>query len=99
LHSNIVRIISLPIIILDVILQPLYESLNFIEIYNLYRFELAKTDTCISPWNVANVILKTYFRKRLMFIVIIQDMQPIKTILHKFQQILVKRQFLIKCYD
>jgi len=35
--------------------------------------------------------LKTYFIKRLKFIVIIQDMQPTKTILYnKFQQTLAK---------
>jgi len=35
--------------------------------------------------------LKTCFRKRLTVTVIIQDMQPNKTILYKFQQNLVKK--------
>jgi len=40
---------------------------------------------------------KDCFRKRLKFIVIIQGMQPTKTILYnKFQQTLVKKKFLIE---
>jgi len=39
---------------------------------------------------------KDFFRKRPRFIVIIQDKQSNKTILYKFQQALIKRQFLVE---
>ena len=76
-------------------ITPVYKSLNIPKLHDIYKLELAKlmhkfTMKCCQHH------LKICFRKRLRFIVIIQDMQPTKTISYKFQQTLAKKQFLIE---
>ena len=77
-------------------ITPVHKSLNILKLHDIYKLELAKLmhkftmECCQHHLNIC-------FRKRLKFIVMIQDMQPTKTISYnKFQQTLAKKQFLIE---